>query len=140
MAGTQEETTTDAPSPYTHASTQHVEAENGIAYAYRDLGESKVPLVLFQHFRGNLDNWDPALIDGLAATHRVITFDNAGVAASSGTTPHTITEMAYDAIAFLDALGFELVDVLGFSIGSFVAQEVTLIRPALVRKLVLASA
>jgi pimeloyl-ACP methyl ester carboxylesterase len=98
-----------------------------------------VPLVLLQHFRGNLDNWDPALIDALASTRRVVTFDNAGVGASTGTTPHVFEQMAHDAIAFLTAMGFDQIDLLGFSIGSFVAQEIALIRPGLVRRLILAS-
>ena len=95
--------------------------------------------MLLQHFRGNLDNWDPALIDALAWRRRVITFDNAGVGGSTGTTPSTITQMAVDAIAFMEAMELAPVDVLGFSIGSFVAQEIALIRPAAVRRLVLAS-
>jgi pimeloyl-ACP methyl ester carboxylesterase len=95
--------------------------------------------VALQHFRGNLDNWDPALIDALAHGRRVITFDNQGVAASTGTTPSTIAQMALDAIDFIDALGVGQVDLLGFSIGSFVAQEIALVRPSTVRKLVLAS-
>ena len=116
-----------------------VSAANGIDYAYRDAGEGSVPLVLLQHFRGNLDNWDPALIDALASTRRVVAFDNAGVGGSTGTTPHAIEQMAHDAIAFLTAMGFSQADILGFSIGSFVAQEIALIRPALVRRLILAS-
>jgi pimeloyl-ACP methyl ester carboxylesterase len=92
-----------------------------------------------QHFRGNLDNWDPALIDALAQGRQVITFDNRGVAASSGTTPDTVAQMASDAIDFMDALGAGAVDLLGFSIGSFVAQEIALVRPASVRDVVLAS-
>jgi pimeloyl-ACP methyl ester carboxylesterase len=116
-----------------------VSAANGIDYAYRDLGEGTPPLVLLQHFRGNLDNWDPALIDALASARRVVTFDNTGVGGSTGTTPSTVTQMARDAIAFLEAIEFDQVDVLGFSIGSFVAQEIALIRPALVRRLILAS-
>src|SRR5439155_21710470 len=80
------------------------------------------PLVLLQHFRGNVDNWDPALIDALATDRRVVTFDNAGVGGSTGTTPSTITQLASDAIAFLEAMDFDRVDVLGFSIGSFVAR------------------
>jgi len=118
-----------------------VQAANGISYAYRDTGgdEGAVPLVLLQHFRGNLDNWDPALIDALAESRRVITFDNVGVGGSTGTTPDTIEQMARDAIAFIGALGLSQVDVLGFSIGSFVAQELTLRRPALVRRVILAS-
>jgi pimeloyl-ACP methyl ester carboxylesterase len=128
-----------AIAPYTDATTQRMTAENGIEYAYRDLGESTVPLVLLQHFRGNLDNWDPALIDALAANRRVVTFDNAGVGATTGMTPNTIEAMAHDAITFLDAMSFEHVDLLGFSIGSFVAQEIALIRPQLLRRVVLAS-
>src|SRR5262249_5358357 len=118
---------------------QRVAAENGIEYAYRDAGTSEVPLVLLQHFRGNLDNWDPALIDGLAAERRVVTFDNRGVGGTTGTTPDTIEAMAHDAIAFVEARGFTQVDLLGFSIGSFVAQEIALIRPGLLRRVVLAS-
>ena len=125
---------------YTDASTQQLTAGNGIDYAYRDLGEGDVPLVLLQHFRGNLDNWDPALIDALAADRPVVTFDNVGVGATSGTTPATIEAMARGAIAFIDALGLQRVDLLGFSIGSFVAQEIALIRPGLLRRVVLASA
>jgi pimeloyl-ACP methyl ester carboxylesterase len=125
-----------------------VTAANGIDYAYRDTGleasgpgaSGSVPLVLFQHFRGNLDNWDPALIDALASARRVITFDNAGVGGSTGTTPDTVEQMAHDAIAFIAAMDLSQVDLLGFSIGSFVAQQIALTRPAIVRKLVLASA
>jgi pimeloyl-ACP methyl ester carboxylesterase len=95
--------------------------------------------VLLQHFRGNLDNWDPALIDALASARRVVTFDNVGVGGSTGTTPNSIEEMARGAIAFLTAKNIDKVDVLGFSIGSFVAQEIALTRPALVRRLILAS-
>jgi pimeloyl-ACP methyl ester carboxylesterase len=98
-----------------------------------------VPLVLLQHFRGNLDNWDPALIDDLAAERRVVTFDNVGVGGTTGVTPNTVEAMAHDAIAFIEAMSFQRVDLLGFSIGSFVAQEIALIRPDLLRRVVLAS-
>jgi len=124
---------------YAGAASRQITAANGIDYAYRDLGESDVPLVLFQHFRGNLDNWDPDLIDALAARRRVITFDNTGVGASSGRTPDTIEAMARDAIEFVEAMELQRVDLLGFSIGSFVAQEVALIRPDVLRRVVLAS-
>ena len=137
MTTTSEQPTTETG--YADASTKHVTAENGIEYAYRDLGQSEVPLILLQHFRGNLDNWDPALIDALAADRRVVAFDNAGVGATTGTTPSTVEAMAHDAIAFLEALELERVDLLGFSIGSFVAQEIALVRPDLLRRLVLAS-
>src|SRR6478672_9786540 len=103
-----------APSVYADAAIQRIAAANGIEYAYRDVGRGDGPLVLLQHFRGNLDNWDPALVDALASDRRVIAFDNAGVGGSSGTTPHTVAEMALDAIAFVEAMGLEHVDVLGF--------------------------
>jgi len=130
---------------YRELANEHISAANGIDYAYRDTGardgqgDGGVPLVLLQHFRGNLDNWDPALIDALATGRRVLTFDNAGVGGSTGTTPDTIEAMARDAIAFIAAINFSQADLLGFSIGSFVAQQVALVRPAIVRRLVLAS-
>src|SRR6516162_2615806 len=126
---------------YSQLPNELVSAANGVDYAYRDTGggEGGLPLVLLQHFRGNLDNWDPALIDGLASARRVVTFDNAGVGGSTGTTPDTIEQMARDALAFMAAMQFSQADLLGFSIGSFVAQQIALIRPAIVRRLVLAS-
>ena len=125
---------------YAKVENQTVSAPDGVDYVYRSMGASEAtPVIALQHFRGNLDNWDPALIDALAAGRRVITFDNRGVAASGGRTPSTIAEMALDAIEFIDALGLEQVDLLGFSIGSFVAQEIALVRPAIVRRIVLAS-
>jgi pimeloyl-ACP methyl ester carboxylesterase len=124
---------------YVDSSTRSVTADNTIEYAYRDLGDGDVPLILLQHFRGNLDNWDPALIDALAADRRVVTFDNVGVGATTGSTPSTVEAMAHDGIAFLEGLHFQEVDLLGFSLGSFVAQEIALIRPDLVRRIVLAS-
>jgi pimeloyl-ACP methyl ester carboxylesterase len=131
--------TADTVVTYADVSTQRVTAGNAIEYAYRDLGDGDVPLVLLQHFRDNLDNWDPALIDALAAERRVVAFDNVGVGATTGTTPNTVEAMAHDAIAFLDAIDVQRVDLLGFSIGSFVAQEIALIRPDLLRRVVLAS-
>ena len=127
---------------YSKLKNELVSAANGVDYAYRDTGggEDAVPLVLLQHFRGNLDNWDPALIDALATARRVVTFDNAGVGGSTGTTPDTIEQMARDALAFLAAIGISQADLLGFSIGSFVAQQITMTRPAIIRRLVLASA
>jgi len=125
---------------YAELASRRVAADNGTEFAYRDCGGGDIPLVLLQHFRGNLDNWDPALIDALASDRRVVTFDNAGVGASTGRTPSTMEAMAHDALAFCDAMGFTQIDLLGFSIGSFVAQEIALIRPDLVRRLVLASA
>jgi pimeloyl-ACP methyl ester carboxylesterase len=125
---------------YSELANQRIPAENGVEYAYREMGEGPVPLVLLQHFRGNLDNWDPALIDALATSRHVVTFDNVGVGGTTGTTPSTVEEMARGATAFVSAMGYDRVDVLGFSIGSFVAQEIALARPEIVRKLVLASA
>ena len=121
----------DAPNKVAHG-------PNGVDYAYRELGDGAVPIVMLQHFRGNLDNWDPLLLDTLAATREVIPFDNTGVGLSTGTVPRTITAMARDAIAFTDALGLTRVDLLGYSIGGMIAQEFTLLRPQLVRRLVLA--
>jgi pimeloyl-ACP methyl ester carboxylesterase len=132
-------TITETPVRYTDASTSRVTAGNAIEYAYRELGDGDVPFVLLQHFRGNLDNWDPALVDALAADRRVIAFDNVGVGATTGETPNTIEAMAHDAIAFIEALSLQRVDLLGFSIGSFIAQEIALIRPDLLRRVVLAS-
>ena len=130
----------ESASMYVDAETQVLSAPNGVNYAYRTTGaDDATPLVLLQHFRGNLDNWDPALIDALAGSRRVITFDNRGVAASSGTTPSTIAQMAFDAIDFIAALEVGEVDLLGFSIGSFVAQEIALVRPSVVRTVVLAA-
>jgi pimeloyl-ACP methyl ester carboxylesterase len=139
MQSPEEQARPEAPMRYADASNRRITADNAIDYAYRDLGVSEVPLVLLQHFRGNLDNWDPALIDALAPHRRVVTFDNVGVAATSGTTPNTVEAMAHGAIAFIEAMSFERVDLLGFSIGSFVAQEIALIRPDLLQRIVLAS-
>src|SRR5215469_12308857 len=126
---------------YSELRNELVRAVNGVDYAYRDTGggEGAPPLVLLQHFRGNLDGWDPALIDALASARRVVTFDIAGVGGSTGTTPDTIEQMARDALAFMAAMQFSQADLLGFSIGSFVAQQMALIRPAIARRLVLAS-
>jgi pimeloyl-ACP methyl ester carboxylesterase len=119
------------------APTQFVEA-NGIRFTYRRFGNSQgVPIVLNQHFRGTLDYWDPAVTDGLAKTREVILFDNAGIASSSGEVPPSIPQMGANALAFLSALGLSKVDVLGFSIGGMVAQEIALQAPDRVRKLIL---
>jgi pimeloyl-ACP methyl ester carboxylesterase len=124
---------------YTHhtAPTHFVEA-NGIRFAYRRFGKKEgLPLVFNPHILGNLDSWDPSVTDGLAQGREIILFDNAGVASSSGEVPHTFAEMAKNAGAFIDALGLTKVDVLGFSIGSMIAQNIALERPDLVRKLVI---
>jgi pimeloyl-ACP methyl ester carboxylesterase len=117
--------------------TQFVEA-NGIRFAYRRFGKTGgVPIVLFIHFRGTMDHWDPAVTDGLAKDREVILFDNAGIGASSGTTPNTVPAMATDGIACIKALGISKTDILGYSIGGKVAQEVAVQAPDLVRKLIL---
>jgi pimeloyl-ACP methyl ester carboxylesterase len=124
---------------HTHqtAPTRYVEA-NGIRFAYRRFGkEGGVPLVFNQHFTGTMDHWDPAVTDGLASGREVILFNNAGVSSSSGSVPTSFEEMGANAIAFIRALGLSHVDVLGFSIGGFVAQAITLQAPDLVRKLIL---
>ncbi|MCW2992598.1 MAG: alpha/beta hydrolase fold protein [Conexibacter sp.] len=126
---------------YTSAPNLSVEAGNGITYAYRRVGRARAgapPLICLQHFRGNLDNWDPLLIDELAANREVIAVDNTGVGLSSGTVPRDVTTMARDAIAFLDALALHEVDLLGYSLGGMVAQDLALLRPRQVRRLVLA--
>jgi pimeloyl-ACP methyl ester carboxylesterase len=119
------------------APTQFVEAA-GIRFAYRRFGKSGgVPLVFNMHFTGTMDHWDPLVTEGLAATREVILFDNAGISGTSGEVPASVEEMAANATAFIKALGLRTVDVLGFSIGGFVAQEIALQAPALARRLVL---
>ena len=122
---------------FADAELRRVEAPNGIGYAYRRVGNAGagVPLVFLQHFRGDIDSWDPALIDAIAADREVIAFDNAGVGSTSGTTPGTAEQMARDAAEFLSALGLSEVDLFGYSLGGFVAQELALTRPGLVRRL-----
>jgi pimeloyl-ACP methyl ester carboxylesterase len=124
---------------HTHqtAPTQFIEA-NGIRFAYRRFGKSGgAPLVFNQHFTGTMDHWDPAVTDGFAKDREVILFNNAGVSSSSGEVPTSIEGMAAGAIAFIEALGLSKVDVLGFSIGGFVAQEIAGQAPGLVRNLIL---
>ena len=129
---------------YTHqtAPTQFVEAA-GIRFAYRRFtnrrfsGKIDIPLLFFMHFTGTMDHWDPAVTDGFAQDREVILFNNAGVSSSSGEVPTSIEEMAQHAAAFIDALGVKKLDALGFSIGGFVAQQFTMDRPDLVRKLIL---
>ncbi len=119
------------------APTRYVEA-SGIRFAYRALGPSTgTPLVLLQHFSGNIDAWDPAVVNALAADRPVIAFDNAGVGRSTGQTPDTVETMARDAITFINLLGFPEVDLLGFSLGGCVAQQIAAEHGRLVRKLIL---
>jgi pimeloyl-ACP methyl ester carboxylesterase len=124
---------------YTHDTvpTQFVEA-NGIHFAYRRFGKTGgAPIVMNVHFRGTMDHWDPAVTNGLAPQREVILFDNAGIGASSGETPASIPAMATDAIAFIKALGIGKADILGYSVGGKVAQEIVVQAPDLVRKLIL---
>jgi pimeloyl-ACP methyl ester carboxylesterase len=124
---------------HTHqtAPTQFVEA-NGIRFAYRRFGKlDGVPLVFNQHFTGTMDHWDPAVTDGFAREREVILFNNAGVSSSSGEVPTRIEKMGTNAVAFIKALRLAKVDVLGFSIGGLVAQEIALQATDLVRRLVL---
>lgn len=116
-----------------------ISTPNRTTYAYRRFGKAgQRPVVFLQHFRGNLDNWDPALIDDIAAEREVILVDYSGVGLSTGTTPRTVHGLAHDVLAFIDALGLESVDLFGFSLGGFVAQDVALLRPHLVQQLILA--
>jgi pimeloyl-ACP methyl ester carboxylesterase len=111
----------------------------GVEFAYRELGlRGGVPLVFLHHLTAVLDDWDPRVVDGIAARRHVITFDNRGVGASSGSVPHTIDEMAADAVAFIRALGHDEVDIFGFSLGGGVAQVIALEHPDLVRRAILA--
>jgi pimeloyl-ACP methyl ester carboxylesterase len=128
-----------ATTTHNTAETRRIQA-GGVEFAYRRFGPpTELPLVLLQHFRGNLDNWDRALTDALAANREVILVDYAGVGSSSGDASATIAETARQMIAFVSALGLDRIDLLGFSIGGFVAQEIALVRPLLVRRLILAA-
>lgn len=117
-----------------------VVSTDGVDYAYRELGQQNggTPVILLVHLAAVLDNWDPRVVDGLAAKHHVIAFDNRGVGASTGSVAHSIEQMADDATTFIKAKGFQQVDLLGFSMGGMIAQEIVLKQPQLVRKLILA--
>jgi pimeloyl-ACP methyl ester carboxylesterase len=123
---------------YEHAPTETIDVV-GTSFAYRQLGpKGGVPVIFLTHLAAVLDNWDPRVVDGIAAEHRVITFDNRGVGASGGSTPRTIEEMAADAVAFIRALGLEQVDLFGFSMGGMIAQVIAQDEPRVVRKMILA--
>lgn len=123
---------------FVKAANRWISAE-GTAFAYRDVGpKGELPLVLLNHWGAVLDNFDPRVIDGLASNRRIIATDYRGIGASGGTAPATVSEMANDAIGVIRALGFEKVDLLGFSLGGFVAQDIALKAPDLVRRLILA--
>ncbi|VXC07188.1 Alpha/beta hydrolase [Arthrobacter sp. 9V] len=124
--------------PYMQVPTKTVTA-NGVSYAYREMGpKGGVPVVFLIHLAGTMDNWDPRIIEPIAAKHHVITFSNRGVGASTGSVPDTIEGMADDAASFIKALGYPQVDLFGFSLGGMIAQSLVLKHPGLVRKLVLA--
>jgi pimeloyl-ACP methyl ester carboxylesterase len=111
----------------------------GTPFVYRELGpRTGVPVIFLHHFTAVLDDWDPRVIDGVAAKRHVIAFDNRGIGASGGSVPHTVGKMAADAVAFIRALGYEQVDLLGFSLGGGIAQFITLEHPELVRRVILA--
>jgi pimeloyl-ACP methyl ester carboxylesterase len=121
---TSEEKTVTESATYEDAPTRTVSA-GSVDFAYRELGPNAgVPIIFLVHLAGNLDNWDPRVVDGIAARHRVITFDNRGVGASTGKTPGTIQAMAKDAVTFIRALGFDQVDLHGFSMGGMIAQVI----------------
>ncbi|MDX8036030.1 alpha/beta hydrolase [Lentzea sp. BCCO 10_0856] len=123
---------------YQNTPTRTVDID-GLTFSYRRLGpDSGTPVIFLNHLGAVLDNWDPRVVDGIATTHRVITFDNRGVGASQGTAPRSVAAMARDAIAFIHALGHDQVDLLGFSLGGFVAQVIAEEQPRLVRKMILA--
>lgn len=118
-----------------------IEGSNGVRYAYRRFGKTDgtaLPLIFFVHYRANLDNWDPLLVDAIAEQREVILMDNVGVGGTSGATPYTVQEMAHGAMAFVDALKIQRCDLFGFSLGGFIAQEYALMRPHQVRRMVLA--
>jgi pimeloyl-ACP methyl ester carboxylesterase len=123
---------------WTDVPTRRLSA-GGVEFAYRQLGpDTGVPVVFLTHLAAVLDNWDPRVVDGIAAKHPVITFDNRGVGASTGSTPATIEEMARDAVTFIRALGLDQVDLFGFSMGGMIAQVIAQQEPQLVRKMILA--
>lgn len=128
-----------APVTLETAPTKFIDA-GGTHFAYRTIGTKKgVPLVLLQHFTGTIDYWDPAVVNGLSKEREVIVFDNAGVGASSGKVPDNIEQMSTDALAFIKALGFKKVDLLGYSLGGMIAQNLAAQNPELVRKVILAN-
>ncbi|MEU4769253.1 alpha/beta hydrolase [Actinosynnema sp. NPDC023794] len=129
---------TDVVTSHKDAPTRTVTA-GGVIYAYRELGpKAGIPVVFLHHLAAVLDNWDPRVVDGIAAEHRVITFDNRGVGASTGSTPKTIQAMAEDAVTFIRAMGLTRIDLLGFSMGGMIAQVIAQDDPELVRKMIIA--
>ncbi|ORM36860.1 alpha/beta hydrolase [Williamsia sp. 1135] len=140
-ADNRDDTTSPGVAPATSWTTvaNQTISVDGTDFVYRAYGPAEgIPVVFLNHLGATLDNWDPRVVDGIAAKHRVVVIDNRGVGGSGGTTPATIEEMAHDATAVIDALGLETVDLLGFSMGGFIAQVIAAERPALVRRIILA--
>lgn len=128
----------ELPHTYATVPTKFLEA-NGVRYAYRAYGKpGDVPVIYFNHLTANLDNCDPRIMDAISHSRQIISFDYRGVGASSGTQGENIADMARDGIAFIHALGFRQVDIVAFSMGGFITQEILLMEPLLVRKAVLA--
>jgi pimeloyl-ACP methyl ester carboxylesterase len=139
LAPRPKEASREAMSNYTHETvpTQFVDAE-GIRYAYRRFGKARtVPLLFLEYFNSNMDGWDPAVTNGLAADHEVILFDNAGVGASGGKTPYTVVEMTHHCVSFCRTLGLKAIHVVSFSLGGMIAQQLALDHPHLVQRLIL---
>jgi pimeloyl-ACP methyl ester carboxylesterase len=123
---------------YSQTPTRVVRAASGIDFAYRRVGNrGDIPLVLGNQFAANMDDWDPLVVDGLAADRDVITFDYPGIGSSSGTAPATVAELAVECVAFLHALGLTTVDFLGFSLGGMVAQQIASSHPEMIRRVIL---
>jgi pimeloyl-ACP methyl ester carboxylesterase len=119
------------------ASTLYVET-NGINFAYRSFGAPLgIPLIFFQHFIGNIDDWDPAITNEIAKTRKVILFNNTGVGSTTGNTPASVAQMARDAVSFIRALNIDKADFLGYSLGGFIAQQIAITDPSLIRKMIL---
>jgi pimeloyl-ACP methyl ester carboxylesterase len=132
------ESQSDSGTSFKQAKTKFVDV-GGVKFAYRELGpDTGVPVIFLNHLAAEMDRWDPRVVDGIAAKHRVIVFDNRGIGASEGTTPRSVAAMARDALAFIRALGLEKVDLFGFSLGGFISQVIALEAPQLIHKIILA--
>ena len=124
---------------YATVPTQFITAANGIKFAYRRLGSKKeIPIIYFNHLTANMDNCDPRIMDGMATQHEIISFDYRGVGATSGEDAKSVKDMAKDCIAFIKALGYSKIDIMAFSLGGFISQELMEMEPTLVRKIILA--
>lgn len=138
-APTQTATQQQIHTRYATVPTQYITADNGVRYAYRRMGKPQaVPIIYFNHLASNMDNCDPRIVDALAQDFEIICFDYKGVGGTSGKDAKSIQEMAHDSLAFIRALGYEKIDVLSFSMGGFISQEIMAIKPDLIRKIILA--